>query len=236
MNNWQEDQLKDLQGATDEQALYLQALSLTKTLGFEFCAFGIRNQFPLTKQRLVMLNNYPDQWQQRYLAQNYIGIDPTVKHCHRSLLPLVWSDAVFAETPEFWEEARSHGLKHGWAQSAKDYRGVESMLSLARYAEPIRASEFLDKTGQIMWLCHLMHSLVGQLLFDDLPNLNPIHLSLREIEVLKWSSEGKTSTEVASILGLSGRTVNFHINNAMRKMNVVNKTSAVVKAAIQGLL
>lgn len=228
--------MKDLQGATDEQTLYLQALNLTKTLGFDYCAYGIRNQFPLTNQRLVVLNNYPVKWQQNYGESHYLDIDPTVKHCHRSLLPLIWSDAVFSETPELWEEARSHGLVHGWAQSAKDYRGVESMLSLSRSEEPISAVEFLDKVGQIIWLCNLMHSLMGHLLFDTIAPLNPVQLSVREVEVLKWSAEGKTSVEVASILGLSGRTINFHITNAMRKMNVVNKTSAVVKAAIQGLL
>ena len=37
-----------------------------------------------------------------------------------------------------------------------------------------------------------------------------IHLTEREKEVLTWVGRGKTSSEIAIILGLSERTVNFH--------------------------
>lgn len=60
-------------------------------------------------------------------------------------------------------------------------------------------------------------------------------LTLREVEVLKWSAEGKTAAEVAMILNLKLRTVNFHIGSAMRKIGVTNKISAVVHAARQGV-
>lgn len=60
-------------------------------------------------------------------------------------------------------------------------------------------------------------------------------LTLREIEVLKWSAEGKTAAEVAMILDVKIRTVNFHISSAIRKMGVNNKMSAVVQAALHGV-
>ncbi len=60
-------------------------------------------------------------------------------------------------------------------------------------------------------------------------------LTLREVEVLKWSAQGKTAAEVAMILDLKLRTVNFHIGRAIRKMGVSNKTSAVVQAALHGV-
>jgi len=37
-------------------------------------------------------------------------------------------------------------------------------------------------------------------------------------------------------MGISERTVNFHINNLMTKMNVTNKTAAAIRAALMGLL
>jgi DNA-binding CsgD family transcriptional regulator len=52
--------------------------------------------------------------------------------------------------------------------------------------------------------------------------------------VLKWSAQGKTAAEVAIILDLKPRTINFHIGSAIRKIGVTNKTSAVVKAALSG--
>lgn len=63
-----------------------------------------------------------------------------------------------------------------------------------------------------------------------------VNLNEREIEVLTWSARGKTSDEIGSILGLSKRTVDFHIDNARAKLGVATRTQAVVKAAIGRLI
>jgi DNA-binding response OmpR family regulator len=56
-------------------------------------------------------------------------------------------------------------------------------------------------------------------------------LSEREVETLTWSARGKTSAEIAQILGMAKRTVDFHIDNARRKLGVATRTEAVTKAA-----
>jgi len=61
-------------------------------------------------------------------------------------------------------------------------------------------------------------------------------LSGRELQCLEWVSLGKTSWETAAILGLSERTVNFHLRNACRKLNVYGRQAGVVKALRLGLL
>jgi DNA-binding NarL/FixJ family response regulator len=58
-----------------------------------------------------------------------------------------------------------------------------------------------------------------------------VDLNEREVECLTWSARGKTSTEIATLLGLTKRTVDFHIENACRKLNVSTRTEAVLKAA-----
>jgi len=58
-----------------------------------------------------------------------------------------------------------------------------------------------------------------------------VDLNDREVQSLTWSARGKTSTEIAVILGLSKRTVDFHIENACRKLNVATRIEAAVKAA-----
>ena len=55
-------------------------------------------------------------------------------------------------------------------------------------------------------------------------------LTGREREVLTWTSAGKTSTEISIILCITKRTVDAHIESAMRKLNAVNRVHAVVKA------
>lgn len=63
-----------------------------------------------------------------------------------------------------------------------------------------------------------------------------VRLSPRESECLRWASVGKTSWETASILGVSERTVNFHLGNAFAKLNVNNKQAAVAQAILQDLI
>ena len=61
-------------------------------------------------------------------------------------------------------------------------------------------------------------------------------LTEREREVLTWVGRGKTSSEIATILGLSERTVNFHCDQAMKRLNVINRAQAVAKAVSEQLL
>jgi DNA-binding NarL/FixJ family response regulator len=58
----------------------------------------------------------------------------------------------------------------------------------------------------------------------------------REVETLTWVARGKTSAEIAQILNLSKRTVDFHIDNARAKLGAATRTEAVVKAADGGLI
>ncbi len=63
-----------------------------------------------------------------------------------------------------------------------------------------------------------------------------IHLTGREREVLTWVGRGKTSSEIAIILGIRERTVNFHCDQAMKRLDVTNRTQAIAKAIAQGLI
>ncbi|HZY13193.1 MAG TPA: response regulator transcription factor [Beijerinckiaceae bacterium] len=55
-------------------------------------------------------------------------------------------------------------------------------------------------------------------------------LTEREKDVLIWAARGKTSGEIATILGVSERTVNFHCEQAMKRLDVINRTQAVAQA------
>jgi DNA-binding CsgD family transcriptional regulator len=69
------------------------------------------------------------------------------------------------------------------------------------------------------------------------PKLAPellVVITDREKEVLRWTADGKTAYEVARILDISERTVNFHLSNVTAKLGAINKTQAAVKAALGG--
>ncbi|MDH2405297.1 helix-turn-helix transcriptional regulator [Bradyrhizobium sp. SSUT18] len=61
-------------------------------------------------------------------------------------------------------------------------------------------------------------------------------LSAREKQCLRWVEEGKSSWEIGVILRVSENTVNFHIKNAMRKLEVTTRIQAAIKARRLGLL
>jgi DNA-binding NarL/FixJ family response regulator len=58
-----------------------------------------------------------------------------------------------------------------------------------------------------------------------------ILLNDREVEVLTWVARGKTSAEIAQILDLTKRTVDFHTDNARNKLGAATRTEAAIKAA-----
>jgi DNA-binding NarL/FixJ family response regulator len=66
----------------------------------------------------------------------------------------------------------------------------------------------------------------------------PKHVGLREreVETLTWAARGKTFAEIGEILSLSKRTVEFHLDNARRKLGVATRTQALIKAAAGHLI
>ena len=58
-------------------------------------------------------------------------------------------------------------------------------------------------------------------------------LSSREIECLHWLAAGKTISESAIILGISERTLRFHVNNARERLGVATTTQAIVAATLK---
>jgi DNA-binding CsgD family transcriptional regulator len=61
-------------------------------------------------------------------------------------------------------------------------------------------------------------------------------LTKREIECLRWAAVGKTDKEISLILTRSHATVRFHIQNAGEKLNAVNRSQTIFKAAQLGYL
>ncbi|WP_432454054.1 MULTISPECIES: autoinducer binding domain-containing protein [unclassified Agarivorans] len=234
MEAWLEEQfcLLELQGSSSD--FFAELSKITNALGFDFCAYGLRIPYPLSAPRTEMLNNYPTIWQQTYKENNYLEIDPTVHHGMTSQLPIVWSDQLFAQTPDLMEDARAVGLEYGWAQSSRQANGTVGMLTLARSTEMLSPAELVRYRYQLLWLTQVTHHGLSARITAEKLQI-PV-LSQRELEMLKWTADGKTSEEIATILSITARTVNFHISQAMRKLEVVNKTAATVKAAVMGLI
>jgi DNA-binding response OmpR family regulator len=63
-----------------------------------------------------------------------------------------------------------------------------------------------------------------------------VDMNNREVETLTWAARGKTSTEIAIILGMPKRTVDFHIDNARNKLGASTRIEAAIKAVTGHLI
>ncbi|MEP7357357.1 MAG: response regulator transcription factor [Anaerolineales bacterium] len=66
------------------------------------------------------------------------------------------------------------------------------------------------------------------------PNAPP--LTEREQEVLGWLARGRVNKEIAAGLGISERTVKFHVSSIFNKLGATNRTEAVTLAVQRGLV
>jgi LuxR family quorum sensing-dependent transcriptional regulator len=55
-------------------------------------------------------------------------------------------------------------------------------------------------------------------------------LTSREAEVLTWVARGKSAWEIGEILHITKRTVDEHVQTAVRKIGAANRTHAVALA------
>ncbi|WP_343217434.1 helix-turn-helix transcriptional regulator [Hoeflea sp. YIM 152468] len=97
-----------------------------------------------------------------------------------------------------------------------------------------RAPLSFGETAELTLCGHLAHNKLRQV--SAKPPKADSPLTEREHECLIWTSKGKTSAEIAQILGLSEHTVNHYLNNAARKFDAVNRTQAVAYALRVGFI
>jgi DNA-binding CsgD family transcriptional regulator len=133
-------------------------------------------------------------------------------------------------------DAKACGLNHGWTQSSRDSSGAVGVLTLARSFGAIKPAEVRMKSPAVIWLAHAAHA--GLSRHWVATQVAALHekISAREREILHWMAEGKTAGEVAAIVGITERTVAFHVERLIAKLGAVNKTQAVVRAIRLGLV
>ncbi|WP_454564267.1 autoinducer binding domain-containing protein [Pseudomonas sp. AIG] len=237
METWKESQLKQLTFAKGVDAAYPILLRFAENLGFNFCAISVISLHRDPLLNPLQINNYPDEWNARYEKSDYSKIDPLISHCNHSMTPIVWSESVFADTHQIWQGLQYYGLQHGWSQSFHhEPSGLCSIISLARKHCSISPLELYEHFGYMFYAASHLSELFARTLPPHVLKPRQPHLSPRELEVLNLSAVGKTAYEISKILSLSERTVNYHVQNIIEKLNVCNKISAVIAAARAGII
>jgi CheY-like chemotaxis protein/DNA-binding CsgD family transcriptional regulator len=120
-----------------------------------------------------------------------------------------------------------------WTQSALAARqdpgrdgGTMPPLSLHRDGRRL-VVDFHERSGDAEWLFVLREESDEALLAALSAAFG---LTAREAEVLLWVVRGKTSPDIADILGNSPRTINKHLEHVFAKMGVETRTAAAALA------
>ncbi len=146
-----------------------------------------------------------------------------------------WQDTFRQMTPSkrLLDIKHSYDLHSGYSFSVPGYRpkGV-TMLSIGAYdAAEVERWQFI-----LSRLMPHFHLALSDILKHDQDGMEFPSLTEREIEVLSWLKEGKTSWEISVILDISERTINFHVTNMKKKLNASNRMGAVAQAMHLGLV
>lgn len=213
-------------------------LEVSKQLGFDSFVYALRVPTNFSNAQVIMLDGYPEGWVKRYFEAAYYESDPVMAWCIREILPIRWSDLVLepgSAAESMMLDAAEYGLRDGVTMPIHSPQGDLGILSLSLDAPPERARVITERALPIIQLLAIhLHQAVRRL--GGLPQEGGSSLTVRERECLTWAADGKTSNEIAQLLEISENTVNFHINNAMQKLDVVSRQHAIGKASLQRLI
>ena len=216
--------------------------ALCDELGFDHFIYGARIPTSFVKPHMIIISGYPSEWRERYVSQGYLRIDPTVTYCAANFLPLCWdriepTGKESAAIRQFMSESRDFGLKNGVSFPIHTPNGEFAMLSLSLGDGGEEASSRIFHALPFVQLIALHIHEAARRVVNVVDSCHGrVRLSEREKECLLWSAEGKTSWEIAQILGVSERTVIFHLQNAADKLRVTNRQQAVARAVSAGLI
>jgi len=206
---------------------------------FAFLALVPRHGMQLLEDAYVK-SNYDPEWRRKYDQNNLANIDPTVSHCVMHTAPIMWSPELFCtrEQKRLYEAASSHGLRSGICLPIHGPRGEVGLLSFINDEPPEAALQ--RKIVRHLPRLSLLRDIVFETAVEYASRVNPYKqpppLTRRELECLIWSAAGKSSWDIAKIIGRSESVVNYHFANIRLKFNVSTRREAVAKAVSLGLL
>ncbi len=235
-------ELEAISSASTREELFSRMEAFFHRIGFDRFSAEILINTP--ERRLYdSLLKVPDGYTFEATPQDFAR-DPLLNHMQTRAVPLIWGFDTYrkANALDLWEAQEPWGYVSGIVTSVSPAAGIRWRVGGDRDKELPNDQEELTRMAAALQLLST-HSQEAALRIlgqghppPDSLIQNQFHLTPREIELLKWTMEGKTSGEVASIIGITERTVNMHANHVIRKLNCANKLHAVVKAMKLGLI
>lgn len=250
MHHRLDDFFSCLSSSCSPQQTWNETVSFQKSLGFDLVMYGYARGDPNNAgTEVVTRSNFPSAYQEIYRQEHYYRQDPVVKYCITNLPPfLVGRDAIrlwpknkqslSAVQSHIIEEAAACGMTTGVAIPLRSPgRHPIAGISLSNAMRVTEFEHFMSEWGHLAHLAALYaHTCMQMQLQQPAKTSSDTGLTSRERECLLWTSRGLSSKEIGTQLNLSNKTVDFHIANAMHKLDAATRSQAVVQAVALGLL
>lgn len=165
----------------------------------------------------------------RFRATDRDAADPVMRHVSKQGMPLEWNvDTMSASCPALpYTDLKHVGLIAGLSMAA---RGDQSFSRIDFYSRVANSFSRKRAKGELTLFGFYLNEAARALWLKQHPPVDVPELTGREQECLRWSADGKTSNEIASILGISPNTVYFHLKKAASKFNVYGTRHAISRA------
>jgi DNA-binding CsgD family transcriptional regulator len=225
--------------ARDREEFRGEIVRFARQLGFDKVSAMAVIDHSIARSEFVTVNNTPPAYMAGFNDSAAMRRDPVMQHCKRQSVPIIWDQATYTAQGlgELWEEQARFGYHTGIAMALHLPEGRHFQIGVDRDLPlPSDHGELTRLVADLqLFAVHALDAAVRVLVPPAQQAEHPA-LTARELEVLRWTMDGKTAWEVGAILGITERTAVLHINNATHKLQCVNKHQAVLKALRIGLI
>jgi DNA-binding CsgD family transcriptional regulator len=216
-----------------------EVVRFTQQLGFETVSAITVIDHGVGRSEFITVDNTPPGWADAYVDPGAYRIDPVMQHCKHKTVPIIWDQDTYVRkgAADLWEQQAGFGYCTGIAMALHMPEGRHFQLGVDRdQALPADPAELQRLVADLQLFAVHAQDAAMRLLVPPANQPERPALTPRELEVLRWTMDGKTAWEVGAVLGISERTAVMHVNNAMHKLGCVNKHQAVLKALRLGLI
>jgi LuxR family transcriptional regulator len=204
--------------------------------------FPSRGSFGHIDEALI-LHRGPQAYADIYLGEELYLHSPSYEWADKNdgfvSWPVAFAQYAAAPTPEQLRIVQLNlqfGVTAGYVGSLKNVvpnmNGVIGLSPVAGMDQAATDALWKVHGKDIETLCNLMHLRIAAL--PQTGQLRP--LTTRQRETLEWASQGKTTQDIATILGLSVATVEKHLKMAREALEAQTTAHAVKKATALNLL
>lgn len=232
-------QLIDVGLSEDFASFERRLVATADAMGFPIISGVLmRGLYQDANVQITSLGNTPEPYVQAAKDLGDTRRDPVMSSLMTQSVPVVYDQKTYVDAGvgDLWEMQAPYGFKTGIAVKLHLPGEKHFLLGVDREeALPEPGMELMQMVAGLQLLAAHALTAADRLLSPKLTKSDLPKLTRRELDVLSWTAQGKTAWEVSVILGMSEKTVNFHLGNAMRKLQVSSKHQAVLKCVAAGV-